>query len=409
MRINGITICGFRGLQEIYIPQLDEHVNVFVGINGAGKSSILDAMSLVFSWFTARMLSAKGRGKDIPRDDISHRTSNGCSISLDMGQEKEWKLYRSLKYHKSDKSDLSAMNQLISKLREEFDNDSKINIPMIVHYGVDRVIPAKYPRLPKNKSSFSPLEAYKNSLNGGLAFSDFFNWFRLTEDYENERFKSDSLYEDRELQVVRESLNMIMPEYTDIKVTRRPLALTMKKNGETFKFNQLSDGEKCYIALVCDIARRLAVANPDGKPRLGHGIILIDEIELHLHPKWQQSIVSKLVSTFPNCQFFITTHSPIVASDVNGKVFGIKNGEVVPQQTFGKLSSNILSSVFDVSMARSLYVQSIFDSAYEALRQNNHKVYTDNYESLVKILGCDDSDVVSLRIEKMRRDKLMKA
>ena len=191
-----------------------------------------------------------------------------------------------------------------------------------------------------------------------------------------------------------------------MKVSRRPLALTMKKNGVKLKLNQLSDGEKCYISLACDIARRLAIANPGADPLKGKGIILIDEVDLHLHPKWQQNVVSRLVATFPGCQFFITTHSPIVASDVAGKVFGIKDGTVMPQRTFGKLSSSILSSVFDVSMARSLHVQAIIDSAYDAIGRNNLDAYAKDLEELVGILGADDPEVIGLRVEKMRREKL---
>ncbi|WP_065218606.1 MULTISPECIES: AAA family ATPase [Butyricimonas] len=407
MKIKSISIEYFRGLNDVDIQEFDEHVNLFVGVNGAGKSSILDAMSLVFSWYTARMLSAKGRGRDIPKDDISLHSPNGCTIELGIGNDNIWKLYRSLKYYKMDKSDLSSMNQVVFQLRENLDNVPGSSIPIVAHYGVNRVIPNKYPRLPRGKNLYSQLDVYKNALSGGQLFSDFFNWFRLSEDYENEQYKENKLYRDHGLEAVRRCMSIVMPEYSNMKVSRRPLALTMKKGDETFRLNQLSDGEKCYISLVCDIARRLAIANPNGDPLSGEGIILIDEIDLHLHPKWQQTVVSRLVKTFPNCQFFITTHSPIVASDVDGKVFGIKNGEIVPQRTFGKLSSSILSSVFDVSMARSLFVQSIIDSAYDAISERNDAVFVQRFDELVKILGADDSDVIGLKIEKLRRDKLV--
>ncbi|MDE7374424.1 MAG: AAA family ATPase [Odoribacter sp.] len=406
MKINSISIEYFRGLQHVHIPQLDEHVNLFVGINGAGKSSMLDAISLVFSWYIARILSIKGRGRDIPKDDISQHSPNGCIIELGMGDEHSWKLYRSLKYHKTDKSDLSAMNQTVAALRAELDDNENSSLPIIAHYGVNRTIPNTYPRLPRSKYAFSQLDAYKNALTGGQLFSDFFNWFRLSEDYENEQYKNNASYRDHGLETIRRCMNLIMPEYSDIKVSRRPLALTMKKGNEIFKINQLSDGEKCYIALVCDIARRLAIANPCGDPLNGKGIVLIDEIDLHLHPKWQQSIVSRLVETFPNCQFFITTHSPIVASDVNGKVFGIKNGDIIQQRTFGKLSSNILSSVFEMPAARNLRVQSLIDSGYDAIDKMDEPMYSQKLGELVKILGADDMAITGLRIEKSRRDKI---
>lgn len=405
MKIEKISIDYFRGIRQAYIQELDKHVNLFVGVNGAGKSSILDAISLVFSWYIARILSVKGRGKDIPKDDISKHSPNGCTIELTMEDDRIWKLYRSLKYNKTDKSDLSDMNLTLAVLRSEMERNANLSLPILAHYNVNRVIPNLYPRMPKGKNGQAQLDAYKNALKGGQLFSDFFNWFRLSEDYENEQYKNNKEFRDHGLDAVRMAMDRVFPEYSDIKVSRRPLALQMRKGDEYFKISQLSDGEKCYITLVCDIARRLAIANPEGNPLKGEGIVLIDEIDLHLHPKWQQTVVSRLVETFPNCQFFITTHSPIVASDTCGAVFCIKDGEIQPQRTFGRLSSNILSSVFDVSMARSLYVQSLIDSTYNDISSGNDGEYMRKLQILTNILGADDLDIAGLKIEKLRRTK----
>lgn len=92
--------------------------------------------------------------------------------------------------------------------------------------------------------------------------------------------------------------------------------MEIEKDGQLLTVNQLSDGEKCLIAMVSDLARRMAIANPTGDPLQGEGIILIDEIDLHLHPKWQRMIVPKLLEVFPNCQFIISTHSPHVLTHI---------------------------------------------------------------------------------------------
>lgn len=405
MKIKNICIDYFRGLQKVSIQKLDDHLNLFVGVNGAGKSSILDSIALVFSWYVARILSAKGRGKDIPTDDISIHSPNGCTIELGLDDGTRWKLYRSLKYKKTDKSDLSALTRFAASLREQIDNDTTATLPVVIHYGVNRVIPNKYPRMPRGKNNHTSLSTYKNALGSSQLFTDFFNWFRLSEDYENERYKENQQFRDLGLEAVRKAMSQVFPDYSGMKVSRRPLSLVMQKSDEVFKINQLSDGEKCYITLVCDIARRLAIANPTGDPLKGDGIILIDEIDLHLHPKWQQTVISKLVKAFPNCQFFITTHSPIVASDAQGAVFGIKDGLLYPQQTFGKLSSNILSSVFDVSMARSLYVQAMIEDAYTYIKEEKDNEFEKMLEKLTDILGADDLDITRLKIEKMRRER----
>lgn len=407
MRIKELSIEYFRGIKNASFLNLDEHVNLFVGVNGAGKSSIIDTISLVFSWYVARMLSIKGRGRDIPKDDISNFSPNGCTIELTMEDGEKWKLYRSLKYKKTDKSDLSDMNRTVSMLRESLDNDADTSLPILVHYSVNRIIPNRYPRMPRGKNEDTPLNAYKNALNGGQLFSDFFNWFRLSEDYENELYKNENRqFSDYGLSAVRDAMMSVFPNYGGMRVSRRPLALLMKKNDELFKISQLSDGEKCYITLVCDIARRLAIANPQKRnPLEGDGIILIDEIDLHLHPQWQQTVVSRLVKTFPNCQFFITTHSPIVASDTEGSVFVIKDGKIVTQKTYGKLSSDILASVFDMATTRSRYVQDLIEAAYTAINDSDESAYAQKIEDLIKILGADDLDIAGLKIEKLRRAK----
>ena len=90
---------------------------------------------------------------------------------------------------------------------------------------------------------------------------------------------------------------------------------------------------------------------------------------------------------------------------MDGAVFAVKDGLLIPEKTFGKLSSNILSSVFDVSMARSLYVQSLFDNAYRYLDVNDEEKYNECYKKLRDILGVDDEDLTSLKIETIRRKR----
>lgn len=405
MKIQSIRIEDFRGLRNVIIESLDEHVNLFVGVNGAGKSSIMDAMSLVFSWFVARMQSANGRGKDIPKDDINKYSSDGARISMTLDTGETIKLYRTLKYKKQEKSDLSAMNRMIVGIRKEMEvNDAK-EIPVVAFYGVNRVIKNKYSSKYGVSKTASVLQTYKECLGGEHLFTEFFRWFRLSEDYENQMLRDGINYTDRGLNAVRKALEKVFPDYSDMKVSRRPLALVMKKGDEVFKLNQLSDGEKCYISLVCDLARRLSIANPTGNPLNGNGVVMIDEVDLHLHPKWQQTVISRLVETFPNIQFFITTHSPIVASDAKGAVFCVKDGAVAERHTYGKLSSNILSAVFEISSARSIFVNSLIESIYECIERADEQGYVEKMQELISLVGSDDEAVIELKIEKVRKDK----
>ncbi len=128
--------------------------------------------------------------------------------------------------------------------------------------------------------------------------------------------------------------------------------MLVEKNGETLNLNQLSDGEKNMIAMVGDITRRLSMANLNmDDPLNGDGIIMIDEIDLHLHPSWQRLIVSKLTEVFPNCQFIITTHSPQILSHIKAEhIFLLKQKDenmtvTKPIESYGKSSDRQLEDI----------------------------------------------------------------
>jgi len=162
--------------------------------------------------------------------------------------------------------------------------------------------------------------------------------------------------EGKELKTVIKAIEQFVPEYTSLRVTRipRPLML-IDKNGETFNIDQLSDGEKNLITLIGDIARRLAIANPNSSvPLEGEGIVFIDEIDLHLHPSWQRLIISQLTTVFPNCQFIITTHSPQVISQVQSESLFLlknKNNELSYSkalESYGMNTDRILEDLLEV-------------------------------------------------------------
>lgn len=125
----------------------------------------------------------------------------------------------------------------------------------------------------------------------------------------------------------------------------------IRKGDQTLVIDQLSDGEKLLLALAADLARRLAMVYADrGDPLLGEAIVLIDEIELHLHPSWQRRVLKALLSTFPNCQFIVTTHSPQVLSEVpNDAVVLVDNFQFRSPgaPTAGRDSNAILAEAMD--------------------------------------------------------------
>jgi predicted ATP-binding protein involved in virulence len=168
----------------------------------------------------------------------------------------------------------------------------------------------------------------------------------------------------KELKIVTKTIEQFTVEYSNLRVTRTPTPhMLLEKNGETLNLNQLSDGEKNMIAMVGDIARRLSMANPNlDNPLDGEGIVMIDEIDLHLHPSWQRLIITRLVEIFPNCQFIVTTHSPQILSHIKAEhIFLLEQKEnnislTKPTESYGKSSDRQLEDILGVE-ARPLEIK----------------------------------------------------
>ncbi|MEI8085254.1 MAG: AAA family ATPase [Paludibacter sp.] len=220
--------------------------------------------------------------------------------------------------------------------------------------------------------------------------------------------------EGKELKTVTKAIEQFVPEYTYLRVTRvpRPIML-IDKNGETFNIDQLSDGEKNLISLVGDIARRLAIANPNSsEPLHGEGIILIDEIDLHLHPSWQRLIITQLTKVFPNCQFIISTHSPQVISQVNPEcLFLLKNDNnelsySKALESYGMNTDRILEDLLDVD-ARPSKEKKLLHNIFQLIQDNKLVDAKVEITQLQAIIG-DDPELVKATVLIKRKEILGK-
>ncbi|EIO4083680.1 AAA family ATPase [Vibrio parahaemolyticus] len=204
----------------------------------------------------------------------------------------------------------------------------------------------------------------------------------------------------KELEVVRKAIESFIPEYKDLQVKREPEArMEVLKSGELFNLNQLSDGEKNLIALIGDIARRLTMANPNlDNPLDGEGIILIDEVDMHLHPKWQRVLAENLTSVFKNCQFFLSTHSPQVISHIKKEsIIGLENvGKEIRHFTvndsYGKNTDRILEDIMQASSRPSM-VQDKLDKIFSLISNKDLDKARSEIIKLKSSIG-EDSELV---------------
>ncbi len=176
--------------------------------------------------------------------------------------------------------------------------------------------------------------------------------------------------------------------------------MIVEKDGEELDVNQLSQGEKSLLALVGDIARRLALLNPSlENPLEGEGVVMIDEVDLHLHPKWQHDLIDKLVATFPNVQFILTTHSPHVISDRNDiLLYSLDDGELTEMpNVYGEDANTVLTKIFDVDI-RDSKVEEQFTVIRRAISKQDYVTADTRITELAEKLPSDHLELLKCRL-----------
>ncbi|RBP68861.1 AAA family ATPase [Marinobacter nauticus] len=422
MHISKLTLQRFRGAQDLPLD-LDDKLNVFVGMNGAGKSSILDASAIMLSWLANRIKHAGASGRPIAESDIRNgESSANLAIQLcDEGTYFGWNLAKVRKgYSKKDlASVLISASETAKGIQAGItEHNGKVNIPLFAYYPVNRAV-LDIPLRIREKHQFGLLSAYEESLTSGANFRTFFEWFREREDLENEnrKYKDDLIkpddfeFPDPQLTAVRRALEIFMPDFQNLTVRRQPLRMEVTKKGQRLTVNQLSDGEKCLMAMVGDLARRMAIANPEREdPLLGDGIVMIDEIDLHLHPKWQRLVVPSLRAVFPNCQFFISTHSPHVITHVKPENLFLMNmtdaGElevVRPNESYGKTVDRVLEDLMGLETTRPDQVEDALRAIYGQINDGELDTARKGIAELERDIG-EDPELVKAKVLIKRKE-----
>jgi predicted ATP-binding protein involved in virulence len=357
MRLARLILHNYRGFEDV---SLDFHpeLTVIAGINGSGKTSILDAISELLPNSIQRKYTNAG-ATNPPRFDKSdcrlgqHSARAALTINIpDL-------VISSAHFNGSEW--LNENNARVIFHQPQLHDGP---LPIFPYYQINRHAVDKTPGSTSPKMWHA--EKAWEPIYGNATFDDLFLWFREREDLENEERRDTPSHIDHQLEAVRKALEKMLPGYANPRI-RRPRfsngsnestaaevpVLTITKDGQELAFNRLSEGERTSASLACDIARRLSIANPKADPLLGDGVVQIDEIDLHLHPQWQAKIIPSLKETFPNIQWVVTTHSPIVLSYVPSEcvrlIQDFRLVEKVPLTT-GRDPNAVLTDIFETPL-----------------------------------------------------------
>lgn len=392
MKLERLHLKNFRCFDELTI-EFGQRLTVIIAENGAGKTAILDAIAVGFGRYLTKLPGVAGRTtKDTDlrvttgerREPFmmlawEAKTVGGASLVWAGGRKRDGAVTAAVIKKQLSDEQLALLSRGLKELDEftlgivQDDAESRpYFLPVIAYYGTNRAIREEVQRRRGFKKSFSRFDALAGALDPDSRFKAAFEWFNAMEDAERREREArrDFGYHHPELQAVRAAIVRLLPAgFSNPRTEIRPLRfvidrLTPGGTTRTLRISQLSDGYRVVLGLTMDFARRMAQANSqwasDGlqiaNPLDLPAIALIDEIDLHLHPSWQQRVLTDLMQTFRNTQFIITTHSPQVLSTVkreNIRVIGPDaSGKIIAApplaMTYGEPSGDVLHSVMMV-------------------------------------------------------------
>ena len=397
MKVESLSIRQFRGIDDLEL-RFGPGVNVLVGVNGAGKSGVLDCAAVLLSRLIGRIRSTTGTGRFFNESDINNRafeTRNEIKVDF-RGKPTEWRVAKSRRGGRKQRiTNLAQLKKRIGRLHKDLADDPSIPLPIAVYYPVHRAV-LDIPLRIRKRHEFDRMAAYDQALSGDWSsFRVFFEWFRIREDLENERRLDRSRHRDPQLQAVRTAVERFVPGFSGLRVKRAPLRMVVVKGKEELVVSQLSDGEKCMLAMVGDLARRMAVANPQKRnPLKTEAVVLIDELDLHLHPAWQRLVPAALTDTFPNAQFITSSHSPAIVSHLNAENVWMleRNGATVvatrPEDAYGQRTGRIMEDVMGV-LDRPQAVADQFTELFGAIEEGRLDDAVQQKDALQRLIGTD--------------------
>lgn len=420
MFLKSITLRNFRCFTDLKV-NFSNRLTVLVGNNGAGKSSVLEAAAIAAGTMTSAMDGLTNYG--IKKSDAHYKCFDlGSNVDVQPqfpveitavgaidNQEISWT--RTLNSANGRGSLASAKE--MTRIAESYQNrmrsgDKELKLPIISYYGTGRLWNQHREKKNDIFEKNSRSNGYIDSLDGAANDKLMMKWFQKMTLQQFQRGEPIS-----EFTAVRMAMEQVFASITGFSNVHVEFNLDtgdidilyFDKNEEHIRIpvSLLSDGYKCTISLIADIAYRMAILNPQLLDKVlteTEGIVLIDEIDLHLHPSWQKRILKDLMEVFPKVQFIVSTHAPeVINSAKQESIVVLSNNGVFPamNETYGKDANTILREVMEVS-ERPDAIKQLFDRLYSLLDEEAWQQAEQIIEKLEDEIGSNDPEVNACRV-----------
>ena len=436
MYLEKLKLHNFRCYEKLEID-FNRQLTVLVGKNGSGKTTVLEAIAIALgTWFVGfNIVNAKVINKRTDplrkayqigaTDDVQTQfpveIEAWGKIEESKDQILHWKRELYTPTGTMTTKDAKEIVEYAAEYQKAIsEGRTDIYLPMVAYYGTGRLWDYHRQKRTDVFKVSSRTNGYIDCLDGTANVKLMMDWFQIMTINKYQR-QEENLESNPELDTVYLAMEKCLTNlsgYSDVKIrynmgTQELDVYYSEQDKQRMRIplNQLSDGYKGMISLVADIAYRMATLNPQlGTEVLskGDGVVLIDEVDLHLHPAWQQKVIDNLMNIFPKVQFIVSTHAPAIISSVKtDKLRILSNKEVcmTANQVYGKDVNSVMKEIMGVNDRPDQFVE-LFEKFYRLLSEKKYDEAGAVLDKLDEERGYHDPEIVKcrvkLKLERMR-------